>query len=142
MSDATDQTTTEAPTIQRRVPPLERQGTIKRFDVGGVHGYLTIGHYPDGAPCEVFLAVAKDGSTIRGLLDGWARMFSIALQHGVPLAHLVEKTKGTRFEPAGWTDDPEITPVASILDYVARWLERRYLPAPAATGEQPQGEQP
>jgi hypothetical protein len=127
------------PTRQRRVPPLERQGTIKRFDVAGTHGYLTVGHYPDGAPCELFLAVAKEGSTIRGLLDGWARMFSIALQHGVPLDHLIEKVKGSRFEPSGWTDDPEITPVASILDYVARWLERRYLPAPA--GEQAQGEQ-
>ena len=128
------------PTRQRRVPPPERQSTTKRFDVAGTHGYLTVGHYPTGEPCELFILIAKEGSTIRGLLDGWARMFSIALQHGVPLDHLIEKVKGARFEPSGWTDDPEITPVASILDYVARWLERRYLP-PSAAGEQPQGEQ-
>jgi hypothetical protein len=132
----------QSPTRQRRVPPPERQSTTKRFDVAGTHGYLTVGHYPTGEPCELFILIAKEGSTIRGLLDGWARIFSISLQHGVPLADLVEKSKGARFEPSGWTDDPEITPASSILDYVVRWVERRYLPAPKAEAQPTAGEQP
>jgi hypothetical protein len=110
--------------------PAERPSLTKRFDVAGTHGYLITGIYPPGharagQPGELFLFVAKEGGTLRGVLDAWARLFSVALQHGVPLIDLVEKFKGCSFDPRGFTDDPSITPATSILDYVVRYLEQR-----------------
>jgi len=103
--------------------------------VGGVHeGYLTVGLYDDGTPGEIFLKMAKEGSTLSGFADGFAVMVSVALQYGVPLAALIEKFSYTHFEPAGWTSHPEIKYANSILDYVFRYLAGKFLPPFAPLG--------
>ena len=91
--------------------------------------------YEDGSPGEIFVRMAKEGSTISGLMDSFATAVSLALQHGVPLKLLVDKFSRTRFEPSGWTGNSEIPRASSIMDYLFRWLESKFLP------EQYQGEQ-
>jgi ribonucleoside-diphosphate reductase alpha chain len=122
---------------QRRKLPPERHSLTHRFSIGGTEGYLTVGMYADGAPGEVFIKMAKEGSTLSGIMDGFAMSVSIALQYGVPLKALVDKLKDTRFEPSGYTGNREIPFAKSILDYVARWLGGKfissdYLMSPAA----------
>ncbi len=112
----------------RRKLPDERQAITHKFAVAGHEGYITVGLYDDGKPGELFLVMAKEGSTISGLMDGLATSVSIALQYGVPLETLIRKFSHTRFEPSGFTGNREIPMAKSITDYVFRWLGSKFLP--------------
>jgi len=117
----------------RRRLPDERQSITHKFKVGGHEGYMTVGMYEDGTPGEIFVTMAKEGSTISGLMDSFATAISISLQHGVPLKLLVDKFSHTRFEPSGWSGNQEIGYAKSIMDYLFRWLGLKFLgqvPAP------------
>jgi ribonucleoside-diphosphate reductase alpha chain len=105
----------------------EREAFTHKFSIGGHEGYLTTGLYEDGQPGEIFLKMAKEGSTVSGLMDTIATMTSIALQYGVPLKALVDKFSHTRFEPSGFTGNKQIPIAKSITDYVFRFLGNRYL---------------
>ena len=96
--------------------------------VGDHEGYITVGLYPNGEPGEIFVTMAKEGSTVSGLMDSFALAVSIALQHGVPLKLFCEKFAHTRFEPSGWSGNPEIGYAKSIMDYIFRWLQMRFSP--------------
>jgi len=114
----------------------EREAFTHKFSIGGHEGYLTIGLYEDGTPGEIFLKMAKEGSTVSGLMDTIATMTSIALQYGVPLKALVDKFSHTRFEPSGFTGNKQIPIAKSITDYVFRYLGNRYLePEETASAE-------
>jgi ribonucleoside-diphosphate reductase alpha chain len=127
----------------------ERASITHKFNIGGHEGYITVGIYPDGEPGELFITMAKEGSTVSGLMDSFALATSIALQHGVPLKLLCEKFAHTRFEPSGWTSNPDIGFAKSIMDYIFRWLQLRFLtgqqqflfenlrPKPSAVSHQP-----
>ena len=119
------------PRARRNKLPDERFSVTHKFKVGSHEGYLTVGLYKEGMPGELFITMAKEGSTVSGLMDSFACAVSIALQHGVPLKLLVNKFAHTRFEPSGWTQNPEIGYANSIMDYIFRWLDLRFL-----TGEQ------
>jgi len=119
------------PSARRHTLPDQRFSVTHKFKVGSHEGYLTVGLYPNGRPGELFITMAKEGSTVSGLMDSFACAVSIALQHGVPLRLLVNKFAHTRFEPSGWTQNPEIGYANSIMDYIFRWLDLRFL-----TGEQ------
>jgi ribonucleoside-diphosphate reductase alpha chain len=123
------------PVAVRRRLPDERRSLTHKFSIAGHDGYIHVGMYEDGSPGEIFVRMAKEGSTISGLMDSFATAVSLALQHGVPLNLLVDKFSRTRFEPSGWTGNPEIPRASSIMDYLFRWLEGKFLP------EQRQGEQ-
>jgi ribonucleoside-diphosphate reductase alpha chain len=114
--------------------PRTRSSQTVRFTIGEDHGYLIVGEYDDGRPGEVFVVMAKEGGTLRGMLDAWSRLFSVALQHGVALEDLVAKFSRTRFEPMGWSDCG-LGFCSSIPDLVVRWLQQRYLPGAVANGE-------
>ena len=107
--------------------PAERKAITHKFDVSGHEGYLTVGKYEDGSPGEIFLVMAKEGSTVSGLMDAFATAISLALQYGVPLQALVDKFSHMRFEPAGFTKNPEIPVAKSIMDYIFRWLAGKFL---------------
>jgi ribonucleoside-diphosphate reductase alpha chain len=109
----------------------ERMSITHKFNVGGHEGYITVGLYQDGSPGEIFITMAKEGSTVSGLMDSFACAVSLALQHGVPLKLLCEKFAHTRFEPSGWTNNTDIGFAKSIMDYIFRWLQLRFL-----TGQQ------
>jgi ribonucleoside-diphosphate reductase alpha chain len=127
----------------------ERASITHKFNVGGHEGYITVGLYRDQTPGEIFITMAKEGSTVSGLMDSFACAVSIALQHGVPLKLLCEKFEHTRFEPSGWTNNPDIGFAKSIMDYIFRWLHLRFLSGqqqmlfenlrmkPSATSSQP-----
>jgi ribonucleoside-diphosphate reductase alpha chain len=115
------------PTAVRRKLPDERESITHKFSIGGHEGYITVGKYEDGAPGEIFITMAKEGSTISGLMDSFATMTSLALQHGVPLQLLVDKFTHTRFEPSGFTKNPEIPMAKSIMDYIFKWLAIKFL---------------
>jgi ribonucleoside-diphosphate reductase alpha chain len=112
---------------RRRKLPDEREATTHKFSIAGHEGYLTVGRYEDGSPGEIFLRMAKEGSTVSGLMDTVATMTSILLQYGVPLKALVDKFSHTRFEPAGFTNNPDIPIAKSVMDYVFRYLGNRYV---------------
>ena len=116
----------------RRHLPDERESVTHKFRVGEQEGYITVGLYAEGTPGEIFVNISKEGSTIRGLMDSVAVLTSVALQYGVPLANLVEKFRGVHFEPAGMTSNPAIPVASSLVDYIFRWLELRFLPHEAA----------
>ena len=97
------------------------------FSVGGQEGYVTVGLYEDGLPGELFIRMAKEGSTVSGLMDSFATAVSLALQYGVPLQILCDKFSHTRFEPSGWSGNPKIGYAKSLMDYLFRWLELRFL---------------
>ncbi len=118
----------EAKKPHRRRLPVERAAVTHKFDVAGHEGYITIGLYPDGQPGEIFLKMAKEGSTVSGLMDSLATSVSLALQYGVPLRDLVNKFAHVRFEPSGFTGNQEIPIAKSIVDYVFRWMGSRFLP--------------
>jgi ribonucleoside-diphosphate reductase alpha chain len=120
-------TLTGEPKPYRRRLPDERRAVTHKFQVAGHEGYITVGLYNDGMPGEIFLKMAKEGSTVSGLMDSLATMTSIALQYGVPLRDLVNKFAHVRFEPAGFTGNAEIPIAKSIVDYVFRWLGSRFL---------------
>ena len=109
----------------------ERMSITHKFNVGGHEGYVTVGLYQDGSPGEIFITMAKEGSTVSGLMDSFSCAISLALQHGVPLKMLCEKFAHTRFEPSGWTNNADIGFAKSIMDYIFRWLQLRFL-----TGQQ------
>src|SRR5206468_8760534 len=115
----------------RRKLPDERQSITHKFSIAGHEGYITVGMYEDGTPGEIFLTMSKEGSTISGLMDTIATMTSLALQYGVPLETLVQKFAHSRFEPSGFTPNPEIRIAKSIPDYIFRWLGTKFLPKDA-----------
>ncbi len=112
----------DKPQLKRKRLSAERYSLTHKFEVGGHEGYVTVGYYNDGTPGEVFIAMAKEGSTISGLMDAFAIGISVALQHGVPLQLFCEKFMHTRFEPSGITSNPAIPMASSLLDYLFRWL--------------------
>jgi ribonucleoside-diphosphate reductase alpha chain len=111
----------------RRKLPDERRAITHKFDIAGHEGYITVGLYEDGQPGEIFLVMAKEGSTISGFADAFAQAISYALQYGVPLQVLVDKFSHVRFEPSGMTKNPEVRFAKSIVDYVFRWLATKFL---------------
>jgi ribonucleoside-diphosphate reductase alpha chain len=117
----------EAPKPARRKLPDERHSITHKFSIAGHEGYITVGMYEDGKPGEIFLVMAKEGSTISGLMDAFATSISMALQYGVPLEALVEKFSHVRFEPSGFTKNPEIPYAKSITDYIFRYLASKFL---------------
>ena len=133
--------------VRRRLPD-ERQAITHKFDIAGHEGYVTVGLFEDGTPGEIFLVMAKEGSTISGFADAFAQAISYSLQYGVPLQVLVDKFSHARFEPAGMTKNPDVRVAKSIVDYVFRWLATKFLSSeaqyragvnvadPAATDEQ------
>jgi ribonucleoside-diphosphate reductase alpha chain len=112
---------------QRRKLPDERKSITHKFSVGGHEGYIIVGMYEEGTPGEIFIKMAKEGSTLSGFMDGLALSISIGLQYGVPLKALVDKLTNTRFEPSGFTENPSIRYASSVLDYIARWLGGKFL---------------
>ncbi len=132
----------EAVAVQpfRRRLPDERKAMVHHFSVGGYEGYLTVGFYEDGDLGEIFITTAKEGSTVSGLMDCFATAVSLALQYGVPLKVLCDKFSHTRFEPSGWSGNPQIGYAKSMMDYMFRWLGRRFLPPtfPPSTGAEGQ----
>src|SRR6267143_226284 len=111
----------------RRKLPSERASITHKFSIGGHEGYITVGMYETGEPAEIFIKMAKEGSTLSGFMDGFALSVSIGLQYGVPLKALVDKFINTRFDPAGSTGHPAIPHAKSVLDYIARWLGGRFI---------------
>ena len=118
----------------RRKLPDERQSITHKFSIGGHEGYITVGMYEDGAPGEIFITMAKEGSTISGLMDSFATAVSYALQYGVPLKFFVDKFSHVRFEPSGWTGNPQVPYAKSIMDYIFRWLGAKFLGPEYAVG--------
>jgi ribonucleoside-diphosphate reductase alpha chain len=112
--------------VRRRLPD-ERCSLTHHFSIGGQEGYVTVGLYADGLPGELFIRMAKEGSTVSGLMDSFATAVSLALQYGVPLKILCDKFSNTRFEPSGWSGNPKIGYAKSLMDYLFRWLELRFL---------------
>jgi ribonucleoside-diphosphate reductase alpha chain len=112
--------------MRRRLPD-ERQAITHKFDIAGHEGYITAGLFENGQPGEIFLVMAKEGSTISGFADAFAQAISYALQYGVPLQALVDKFSHARFEPSGMTKNPDIRFAKSIVDYIFRWLATKFL---------------
>ena len=112
--------------IRRRLPD-ERQAITHKFDIAGHEGYITVGLFADGSPGEIFLVMAKEGSTISGFADAFAQAVSYALQYGVPLQVLVDKFSHVRFEPSGMTKNVEVRFAKSIVDYIFRWMATKFL---------------
>jgi len=119
------------PRAMRHKLQEERASITHKFKVGDHEGYVTVGLYPNGDPGELFVKMAKEGSTVSGLMDSFALAVSLALQYGVPLRTFCEKFAHTRFEPSGWSGNPDIGYAKSIMDYIFRWLQLRFL-----TGQQ------
>ena len=113
--------------LRRRLPDT-RNAITHKFDIAGHEGYLTVGSFDNGLPGELFITMAKEGSTIGGLMDVIGTLTSLALQYGVPLDALVRKFAHVRFEPSGFTKNPDIRNAASIIDYVFRWLAVQFVP--------------
>jgi len=122
-----EQATEAAPMPARHKLPDERQSLTHKFDIAGHEGYITVGLYEDGMPGELFLTMAKEGSTISGFADAFAQAISYALQYGVPLQDLVDKFSHVRFEPAGMTKNPDVRFAKSIVDYIFRWMAAKFL---------------
>jgi ribonucleoside-diphosphate reductase alpha chain len=133
--------------LRRRLPDT-RMGKTHKFNVAGHEGYLTVGLYVEGNPGELFITMAKEGSTIGGLMDSLGTAISVALQYGVPIESLVNKFTHQRFEPAGITHNPEIPFAKSLVDYIFRWLGMEFVPgyraanAPVRSKPQPETKQP
>jgi ribonucleoside-diphosphate reductase alpha chain len=119
----------------RRKLPDERRSITHKFSIGGHEGYITVGMYDDGAPGEIFITMAKEGSTISGLMDAFATAVSFNLQYGVPIKFLVDKFAHVRFEPSGWTGNQQIPYAKSIMDYIFRWLGSKFLGPEYAVSE-------
>ena len=112
--------------LRRRLPDT-RNATTHKFDVAGHEGYITVGLYSDNSPGEIFIRMAKEGSTIGGLMDTIATLVSVSLQYGVPVESLVRKFEHVRFEPSGMTRNPEIPFAKSLVDYIFRWLAMEFV---------------
>ena len=118
-------------TNHRMVLNETRSSVTHKFVINGHEGYLTVGLFHDGQPGEIFVKIAKEGSTLSGLIQGFCRAFSLALQYGLPLQAAVDRFRGMKFEPSGATGNPEIPTASSVLDYVARFLECEFIEKPA-----------
>ena len=127
MPSETIETTAVRP--QRETLTETREAITHKFEIADQDGYIIVGLYEDGRPGEVFLKIGKEGSTLGGLLDCVGILTSVALQHRVPLETLVKKFAFVRFEPSGWTNNPEVQHANSIVDYVFRWLGAQFLDA-------------
>ncbi len=112
--------------VRHRMPDT-RTSLTHKFEIAGHEGYITVGLYEDGQPGELFITMSKEGSTIGGLMDTVGTLTSIALQYGVPLESLVKKFAYQRFEPSGFTKNPDIRNATSITDYVFRWLACQFI---------------
>ncbi len=110
----------------RSVLPTTRESVTHKFVIAGHEGYLTIGLFENGQPGEIFIKMSKEGSTLSGLIQGFCRAFSLALQYGLSTQDAVDRFRGMRFDPMGPTNNPDIPETLSILDYVARYLECHY----------------
>ncbi len=121
---------------RRRRLPDERRAITHKFSIGGHEGYLTVGMYEDGSPGELFCVMAKEGSVVSGLMDSFATAVSLALQYGVPMQVLSDKFSHTRFEPSGFTGNPQLPIAKSIIDYIFRWMDLKFLPHDGAEAEQ------
>ena len=119
----------------RRKLSDERVAMTHKFSIAGHEGYITAGLFEDGTPGEIFITMSKEGSTISGLMDNFATAISFCLQYGVPLKFLVDKFSHVRFEPSGWTGNPQIPYAKSIMDYIFRWLGSKFLGPEYATTE-------
>ncbi len=117
-----------APQLRRRKLPDTRHSITHKFSVAGFEGYATVGLFEDGKPGEIFITLGKAGSTLAGFADAFATAISFALQHGVELRFLVDKFSHARFEPSGFTSNPQIPMAKSIVDYVFRWMAIQFLP--------------
>ncbi len=115
--------------------PDTRHSVTHKFSIAGHEGYLNVGLYPDGRPGELFITMAKEGSTVGGLMDAFGTAISLSLQYGVPLEVLVNKFSHTRFEPMGYTTNPDIRIAKSIVDYIFRWLGQQFLPQQPTDGQ-------
>ena len=125
---ATGDAADERPAPVRRKLPDTRRAITHKFNIAGQHkGYITVGMYEDGSPGEIFLVMAKEGSTISGFGDNFAQAVSYALQYGVPLQVLIDKFSHVRFEPAGTTTNPQVRFAKSVVDYIFRWLATQFL---------------
>lgn len=113
------------PAVRTHLPD-ERFSVTHKFSIGGHEGYITVGLYPDRRPGELFITMAKEGSTVSGLISSFAQAISLGLQHGVPLKLFCEKFAHTRFEPSGWSGHPDIRHASSVMDYIFRWLELKF----------------
>jgi ribonucleoside-diphosphate reductase alpha chain len=127
IATAIEQTVAATPQPVRRKLPDERQAITHKFDIAGHEGYITVGLFEDRTPGEIFLVMAKEGSTISGFADAFAQAISYALQYGVPLQVLVDKFSHARFEPSGITKNPDVRFAKSIVDYIFRWLATKFL---------------
>jgi len=125
--DAGKQDLNGPPRAVRHRLPDERASITHKFSIAGHEGYVTVGLYPTGQVGEIFIKMAKEGSTVSGLMDAFGVSVSMALQHGVPLKVLCEKFAHTRFEPSGWTGNEQIGYAKSLMDYIFRWLNLRFL---------------
>ena len=123
---AAAKTTTAAPRRERL--PDTRRSVTHKFNVGGHEGYITVGLYDDGRPGELFITMAKEGSTIGGLMDAFGTAVSMSLQYGVPLEVYTKKFSHTRFEPWGYTKNPDIPVAKSLVDYIFRWMGTEFIP--------------
>lgn len=112
---------------RRQRLPATRKGLVHKFRVGETKGYIRVGLYPDGSLGEVFLTVAKAGSTLQGMMDSFAVLLSLSLQHGIPLAVIAKKFRHVRFPPNGFTGDKKIPTASSLIDYLFAWLQREFL---------------
>ncbi|MGH7130429.1 MAG: hypothetical protein ACREJO_00575 [Phycisphaerales bacterium] len=126
MSDAASEKGPDPMVATRQVLPSTRSSLTHKFVVGGLEGYLTIGMHADGRPGEIFIKIAKEGSTISGMCQAFCRAFSLALQYGLTIHEAVERFQGMRFEPMGATNNPEIPEALSIVDYVAKYLDLEF----------------
>ncbi len=113
------------PTLRASLPTT-RDSITHKFSIGNHEGYLTIGLYPDGRPGEIFIKMAKEGSTMCGMCQAFCRAFSLSIQHGLSLDDALLRFRGMRFEPMGYTSNPDIPEASSIVDYVARYLELHF----------------
>jgi ribonucleoside-diphosphate reductase alpha chain len=127
---------TPAKPYRRRLPD-DRASRTHKFSIGGHEGYIHVGLYDDGTPGEIFVTISKEGSTISGMMDAFATSVSLALQYGVPLEVLVRKFSHMRFEPSGWTPNPDIPLAKSIMDYIFRWMGLKFLPKEDQPGDEP-----
>jgi len=131
------------PQSRRKRLPDERKSITHKFSVAGHDGYITVGMYDDGTPGEIFIVMAKAGSTLSGVMDSFATAVSLGLQHGVPLQLFVNKFSHVRFEPHGFTKNPDIPIAKSIVDYLFRWLGIKFLGyAPASVAHETAKEDP
>jgi ribonucleoside-diphosphate reductase alpha chain len=127
IAKAAEQDRNAPPKAVRHRLPEERASVTHKFSIAGHEGYITVGLYPTGQPGEIFIKMAKEGSTVSGMMDSFATAISLSLQHGVPLRVLCEKFAHTRFEPSGWTGNEQIGYAKSLMDYIFRWLNLRFL---------------